>query len=90
MKLSDKLDARLLDAQRYEFLGLGAEANHFRSMPRLELDSSPYCGETFLNKDHLRNHVKIVHCGESPFSCLDCGMIFPNKDHLRHHVKIVH
>ena len=45
-----------------------------------------YCGESFMRRKHLKNHITSVHEGPKPYYCPDCNASFENKEVLKSHV----
>ena len=43
------------------------------------------CSKEYKNKFNLKKHVKTIHFGKKPFSCLICNKKFVSKQNLREH-----
>lgn len=37
------------------------------------------CHKSFIRKDHVKTHIKVIHEGIKPFICKICETKFPNK-----------
>ncbi|KNE56242.1 hypothetical protein AMAG_02075 [Allomyces macrogynus ATCC 38327] len=48
------------------------------------------CAKSFLSKNNLTKHVRVVHDGIKPFECPACGKTFANRSFLERHAAAVH
>ena len=48
------------------------------------------CGKRFARKEHVENHVKLVHEKRKPFECGVCTKKFSQKHHFLSHVSNMH
>ena len=48
------------------------------------------CGKRFARKEHVENHIKLVHEKRKPFECGVCKKKFSQKHHFLSHVSNMH
>ena len=48
------------------------------------------CGKRFARKEHVENHIKLVHEKRKPFECGVCKKKFSQKHHFLNHVYNIH
>jgi len=65
---------------------LNHEKTHLATLEERKTEECNTCLKTFISKQKLRRHIKIVHMGYKPYSCQVCEKGFANKQALNEHM----